>query len=229
MDTDPAFIETTKQTVIRVGGVDFGAQVWSLEVWGACEAVTSPDINVRREGLERLLTLDVVRKSPLVAYLLASRIVEPDLALRTRVVNVLAEIFSRDQDEAPVSNQVKQHLNSYLSQMRTRPIFALLQVAEMDSGCEDRVALLLNNCPHGAGRLTEILTNRQFSLSIRKMAARIIGLVGYLEALPTLEKLATRLEARSLNNGNEYENNVGDDELTLLAPVLEALERLRAP
>ena len=64
------------------------------EVWGALEKLTSPDLLERRDALDCLIVLDAPRLSPLVTYLVATRIFDPDLELRYKVVDVLGKILS---------------------------------------------------------------------------------------------------------------------------------------
>ncbi|GAI27626.1 unnamed protein product, partial [marine sediment metagenome] len=49
------------------------------QLWKSTEAISSPELSKRKRGFESLIEFDVVRRSPLIAYLLATRIVEPDL------------------------------------------------------------------------------------------------------------------------------------------------------
>jgi hypothetical protein len=68
----------------------------------------------------------------------------------------------------------RQTLKGTLSQMRTRRIYALIQILPQ----------------------YQDLASRKVSLDIRRYAARLIGLVGYLESIPALERLLARLESR---------------------------------
>lgn len=83
-----------------------------------------------------------------------------------------------------------------LAGMRTRQIFALLQVIEFDKSADEAVSSLLGYCSFAGGHLAQILGNRTAPLSIRRQAAHCIGRIGYLDALPALERLVSRLESR---------------------------------
>jgi hypothetical protein len=107
---------------------------------------------------------------------------------------------------------------SVLSAMRTRQVFALLQVAEYDKSAEAGVIDLLSCCSFAGCHLSEILSNRDIAQDIRKQAAFYIGQIGYLDALPVLERMASRLESRR------------DEEDSLILPVLQyAVQLLTSP
>src|SRR5512136_879865 len=105
-------------------------------VWSAVEALTAPEVNIRNSGLDRLLSLGAPRISPLVAYLLATRLTDPDIRLRARMVRALGEIFSKDEQGNTAPESVKRHLTFYLAQMRIRLVFSLLEVASYDPELE---------------------------------------------------------------------------------------------
>jgi hypothetical protein len=117
-----------------------------------------------------------------------------------------------------------------LAQMRTRPIFALLQVCVADPITCEQVAALLKACPYAGGTLSNILGDRKLPVAIREAAAGMIGAVGYLDALPALERLEVRLEARQ--NGQQLMPFAPEgrfDEASLLPAVRAVLLKLRLP
>ena len=165
-------------------------------VWSAMEELAGPGNASRLSALDRLIDLNAPRLSPLVAYLLVTRLVDPDLSLRCRVVKALGDVLSPDAQGVLAPGGVCQSLNFYLSQMRTRTIFDLLEVAVHDPLLDQDVARLLNGCPYAGNHLADILIDRKLPLDIREKAAQMIGMVGFLDALPTLERMQERLEAR---------------------------------
>jgi hypothetical protein len=77
--------------------------------------------------------------------------------------------------------------------------------------------------------LAGILANRQNPLPIRKQAARYIGQIGYLDALPSLERLAARLEARKNGAADTIPLDQNNDEGSLLPYLKDALAALQSP
>lgn len=219
-------------------------------LWQAAEALASHDVLTRSEGLAQLVKSDAVRRSPLVAYLVATRLADPDIALRTRVVQVLADTLvlsqvtypeAGDASAQPVSGAVQRSLVSYLGELRTRQIYALLQVVDFDRSCEPLVSCLLSYCSFAGEHLAEILADRNAPLSMRKQAAYTIGVIGYLDALPHLNRLAARLEVRWKDRvGGNGGNGSGleelepvpldeNDEASLLPVIQSSLHLLNAP
>jgi hypothetical protein len=117
-----------------------------------------------------------------------------------------------------------------LKEMRTRPIMALLQTLETAPELEPAVQTVLSACPYAGNHLADILAERKFSLVLRGHAARMIGQVGYLCALPVLERLAHRLEVR-LNGQQSMDFTVPDrlDETSLLPAVQRTIQVLSEP
>lgn len=199
-------------------------------VWVAAEGLTSPDASVRHEALGELMKLNAPRFSPLVAYLLASRLTDPEIHFRAQIVKSLGDILSPDEDGRPAPEDVRQTLAAYLAQMRTRHTFALLQVLVEDPSLERHVANLLNACPYAGNHLADILSDRKSPLAVRKQAGKMIGRVGFLDAMPALERLSSRLEARM--NGQRsmpFAPTSPREELDLLPIIQTAMMLLRAP
>jgi hypothetical protein len=177
--------------------------------------------------LKQLVDQDAVRHHPLVAYLLITRLAEPDIALRAHIVDALADVVVPNGHGEPAHALSFPTLTTHLTGMRTRQIYALLQVVDFDKSNEPRVAGLLDHCSFAGGHLADILTCRTVPLSLRKQAAYFIGRMGYLDALPTLERMASKLESR--HNGRSVLDEMDDDEAELLAVIRSSLELLRAP
>lgn len=224
MDDDPILGVRPPETLTR-GKVDARWPIDWTAVWEALESLPSPELARRTAAFDRLEAAGVVRYSPLAAYVCATRLTEPAIELRTRIVQALAEALSPDEQGQQAPENVRSTLTNYLAAMRTRPIFALLQVVDFDKTAEPWVARLLSFCSFAGGHLADILSNRQAPLAIRKQAAFYIGRIGYLDALPALERMAARLESR-FNAGGLMRP---EDETSLLPLIQDALSVLRAP
>ena len=199
-------------------GLDVNRLELLAVIWEAAESLTSTDTMKRVNGLERLVEFDAIRQLPLVAYLLATRLEEPDIELRTRIVRYLGSLINSDNFESNPAGRVKETLMVTLSNMRTRQIFGLLQVTVYDKTAEADVMDLLSCCSYAGSHLSEILSNRDLPQEIRKQAAFFIGQIGYLDALPVLERMTNRLETR------------GSEQDAVMLPVLQnAVQLLPAP
>lgn len=228
MDDDPiATLKLQPDALVTFEGDPGDNADKSHVVWGAAEALTSPDLETRHGGLKQLVDQDAVRHYPLIAYLLISRLAEPDIALRAQVVEALADVVIPNGHGEPAEAPSFPVLTTHLMEMRTRQIYALLQVADFDKSSEAKVVGLLDYCSFAGGHLADILSNRMIPLTLRKQAAYFIGRMGYLDALPCLERAAAKLESRRNGTGELGRNE--EDDAALLFIIRSSLEILRAP
>ena len=198
-------------------------------VWSALEALTAHELEIRQQGFDSLLEKDVVRKSPLVVYVLATRLLEPEIQLRRRIVGCLAELISPAPGDPPPAGAALTYLNGYLSQMRKRPIFALLQVAGFDPESSKQVGTLLKACSFAGNQLSQILVDHTAPIPIRRQAITFTSQIGFLVAIPALERMVRRIEARvSPGELLNLSNAELEDEASLLPYMKEALVRLQA-
>jgi len=199
-------------------------------IWRALEQLTSPAISDRQTGLSQIIELDAQRISPLVAYVLATRLDDQDIEFRFKVVQVLGDLLSQGDSSAAPTPEVKSTLKAYLAQMRQRKIYALLQVGDYHMPAGSSVAALLKACSNAGRVLADIFLDRSLPLEIRLQAIQFAGNVGFLDTIPGLEKLAARLEGR-LNGQRSMvfiqEND--SKEKSLLPAVQTALAILKAP
>lgn len=165
-------------------------------LWNAMESLTCADTGTRQRGLDALLEVSAHKISPLVAYVIATCLADPDVYIRRRVTFILAEIIAGEPGSKKVSEEVRRVVTGTLHSMGEEVINGLLEVSVMDAHADQAIYHLLNACPYAGRDLGEIVTEWKNALPIRQKAVYFIGLVGYLEALPVLEKLYTRLEAR---------------------------------
>jgi HEAT repeat protein len=199
-------------------------------VWASAEAISAPDLETRLEGLTALEQTAAAYFSPLVAYIIATRLIDPDLKMRSRVIRILGDVLRSGSTQEEATIEVHQHVAAYLSQMRTRQILFVLQAVAYDSSIDAAVVTVLKECSPAGEFLAGILADRKMAINIRKLACWAIGEIGYLEAIPTLERLLSRLEVRA--EGQKYmpfhvqEQN---EENQLLPAIHDALVRLQAP
>lgn len=222
MDADPIIVHLEQPDPIELNETNSNKAEVLPVIWEALESLTSPELMSRITGLGRIIKLDAVRQYPLAVYVLVTRITEPDIELRTRIVQLLGSILDadvRDNKKAASSiAMVKKTLTTSLEGMRTRHIFALLQITEFDKSAEEAVSNLLSYCSFAGGHLAQILSNRTAPLSIRRQSANFIGRIGYLDALPALERLASRLE-----------NRKDEDDAGILIGLQETIKLLYTP
>jgi hypothetical protein len=230
MDYDPSLVKIDQPPLFELGDSASGSVELFPAVWSAIEALINPEISIRRLGILQIANLDAARVSPVVAYLLATRITDPDLEVRGSIINILGRILGPGVGYKAATPAVRQQLAAYLSQIHTREVFALLQTVELNSALEDQVSSLFNTCPFAGNHLIFIVSDRKIPLTIRKQAVFYLGKVGYQDAIPALERIEARLAARA--NGQQtmpFAPPDREDETALLPSVQEALKALLAP
>lgn len=198
---------------------------FSPDIWSAAESLSSPDLADRLAGLDYLEQRDAVFYFPLVAYLLSTRVCDPDLQFRARVVKALAHTLEPQDGDPQAVEDVKQQIHTSLSQMRNRQIYALLEVANADPDVKPDVAVLMSYCSFAGEHLADLLYDRKTPLHLRKTALQFIEQIGYLDALPTLERLERRLKSK-LNGRKECDEH---EEASLIPLIRGALDCLQAP
>jgi hypothetical protein len=198
---------------------------FSPDIWSAAESLSSPDLADRLAGLDYLEQREAVFYFPLVAYLLSTRICDPDIRFRARVVKALAHTLEPQDGEPQAVEDVKQQIHTSLSQMRNRQIYALLEVTNAEPEVKADAAVLMSYCSFAGEHLSDLLSERKTPLHLRKTALHFIEQIGYLDALPTLERLERRLKSKQ-NGRTEFDEH---EEASLIPLIQGALECLQAP
>lgn len=88
---------------------------WSQEVWQAAEKLVSPRPVDREEALDTLVEKGAPRNSPLVVYLLATRISDPDLEVRFHMIKALGEMLAGEDTGELIPDPVLQQLHGFLT------------------------------------------------------------------------------------------------------------------
>jgi len=200
-------------------------------VWAATEGLTRPNREARRAALEELARLGAARFSPLVAYMLATRLADPEVEIRALAVGQCAELLTPTGPGETAPEAVLEVLVAYLSRMRTRQIYGLLQTLVAKPGLLKPITRLLDYSPYAGNHLADVVVSKRAPLSIRLHAVRLIGAVGYCDAIPALERMQARLEARleGQQSMSFAPPSPGDESAKLLPEIRTALNILNAP
>jgi len=196
-------------------------------VWQAAEKLTSNKEQDRHTALDELLKLNAPRFSPLVVYILVTRLRDSNLNLRARIVEALANVLRADVEGRLAPNQVRGHLVSYISQLEKDEIVAVLEVGIKEKESKPHIAKLLNVCPQAGKFLSEILADRDTLVDVRQISVYFIGQLGFVESLATLERLRNRLESRQDGQkGMPFAPPSITDEARLLPEINKAISFL---
>jgi HEAT repeat protein len=230
METEPSPKITVQPPLFNLGEASKGLLELFPEVWNAAEDLTSPNSAMRRLAIEKLERMRAARFSPLAAYLIATHVTDPDMEVRARVIKILGEVLTPDEQGGVITEDVRVHLVYFLTHMRTRQIYAILQAAAIFPETFTAARRLLEVCPHAGNHLVDIASSRKAPLDVRRLAIRLIGEIGYLDAIPALERMRTRMETRF--NGQQampFAPPYGVDDSGLLPDVRSTLAALHSP
>lgn len=216
--------------LFAVGDTSKGALEFYPLVWGDLERFVIGEDNKRTEALDKLAETKAARFSPLVTFVLATQLTDTSLAIRSRVVDELSRILSPDEDGKTAPVEVLDCLKRCLSQMRTRQVYAILEVLLTRPNLLPEASRLMNYCPYAGSHLADVACSRQAPIEIRRQAILLIGKVGYLDAVPSLERLLVRLESR-LNGQHAmpFAPPVGMEDTSLIPEIIQTLRILSVP
>ncbi len=198
-------------------------------VWQAAEKIAAPNIQTRNSALDELLQTDALRVSPLIAYLLITRLDDPELDFRRRVITALSSTLQPDLSGKYALDSVRSQIMTALSSLDVSGVTAILAVGIGREEMVAHIATLLNYCPGAGTLLSEIAAHRSNDLSLRRLAIYMIGRVGFVDVRSNLERLHNRIEVKqSSQKGMPFAPAITDDEKKLLPELKRALALLRA-
>lgn len=198
-------------------------------VWQAAENLAAGDEKLRKKSLDDLLKSGAHRVSPLVAYLLATRLFDPSMEVRTKIVAALADLMRRNEDGTYASDGVRSQVISALSYFDERGLFALLEVALRQAERMADVEKLVKYSPQAGKFLKKITADRSAALEVRRVAVQLLGQIGFVNALSELERLRNRIETRLAGQKSMPFAPSGDgDEVTLLPDLQKSILALQA-
>lgn len=196
MDDDPVLMGVSKQDLQNLLSSQIFAYEQDVDYWKAAQDLIHPEVEVRRSAVEQLALLGAASHSPLLVYLLASRLGEPDVSLRAAIVDQLSTLLDLPLNGRQSASEALYFLKTTLSQLRHNQIVSLLDLVDANPQEYSQVSKIIGQCSHAGDHLVEVIRDRQASLATRQLAARLIGDIGYLCAISSLERIEARLESR---------------------------------
>lgn len=165
-------------------------------VWLAAEKLISADVRDRHAGLDDLLVTEAARISPLIAYLLLTRLIDPDKGLRARIVEALANVMRRDAEGRYANEAVRAQIISGLVEQGDQGLQAMIEVGVEDDSMLGHIAKLINFAPNAGSYLKDLAGDRSQRINLRKLAIYFIGRIGYADAYSELLRIRNRIESR---------------------------------
>src|SRR4030042_5868587 len=117
--------------ILQLPLFDYGESISNVvelfpTVWQATEWLTAPDPSTRQRGMDSLLELGAQKVSPLVAYVIATLLSDPEINIRRRVIYILADLISGDSSRKQTPEEVRQVVVSYLHNLNETTVISLL-------------------------------------------------------------------------------------------------------
>lgn len=197
-------------------------------LWKSAEDLVSPDPHLRDSSLDQLEEIDGIHRSPLIAYLLISRISEPVLEVRFHIIQFLGELVDFDSPGRRFSDQALIFAKNALDQMDKFQLIRLLEVSESYLTAERAISNILKLSSYAGAGLSGIVNDRKLPVSVRQQAVFYCGEVGYLSSKTTLQNLASRVEKSRTRPKYNSERKKNRDEEFLYPFVVSALEKLNS-
>ena len=167
------------------------------EVWLAAERLVSPRVIEREEALDYLVEQGSFAKSPLIAYLLATRLSDPDLEVRCHMVKALGDVLAGGEKGEQLPDPVLRQLQGFLAYLNKEQILDLLEVSEQYLSAEESLIEIFKLCSYAGNVVSGIVNDRKIPLGIRQKAIYFCGEAGFLETTSILQVLVMRIEKRN--------------------------------
>jgi hypothetical protein len=185
-------------------------------------------VKARHKALDELLQSGAPRVSPLVAYVLSTRLFDPEIEFRKRVVEALANLMRRDVDGRYAADAVRSQVITSLSYFDDRGLLSMLEVATDKSDMMSHIEKLIKYSPRTGKFLKEIARDRLVDLEIREAAIILIGNLGIVDALSELERVRNRIEMRQEGQKSmPFAPPSGANETILLPEIQKAILALQ--
>jgi hypothetical protein len=201
---------------------------WTQEVWQAAEKLASPQPAEREEALDYLFGGDYTRNSPLIAYLIATRISDPDLETRFHFIQAIGSVLSPDDNGVFAPDRVISYLQSVFANLNKGQILDLLAVAEQYISAEKSLVEIFKLSYYAGSTLSDIVNDQKIPVSLRQQAIYFSGEVGFLDSIPSLEGLIKRVDKRKHQDAGAPTQKRAHTEALLYPFAIAAVNKLTA-
>ena len=200
------------------------------EIWHLAQNLVGGNEKLRFQALEGLKRLEVIRYSPLLTYMVTTRLSDSEINIRQLAILVVNSILGPDLIGNLAAEEVILQIHTYFLNISEFSVRKLLMASKGNLENRAEISKLLNLCPRTGRHLASILADRNETIECRRLAADFIGLIGYMETKPILIRIKNRIES-SLNNKNRIPivTEVREEQKNLLLSINTALTLLQTP
>jgi HEAT repeat protein len=196
------------------------------QVWAVMERLIDPDPMVRETALEDLPSLTEWQDQPLVIYLLANRLMDPNLEVRFHAVQLLGDVLNPESSSDELPAESLKSLTTYTTQIDKGQLIKLLEVSVAYLAAEEAIVRILQLCSYAGKVLGGIVNDRKLPLELRQQAIFMCGEVGFLSTAEAIRNLIQRVDKTRTRTGLIAARKKYLDEEALLPFAEAALAKL---
>jgi hypothetical protein len=199
---------------------------WYGEAWKTLENLIDPDPIIRDKGLEDLEGLEGFQAHPLILYVLATRILDPDLEIRFHAVQALGKLLELNADDGGLPERSFKTVTDFTTQIDKEELIKLLEVSVQYLAAEKALVRILKLCSYAGKALGGIVNDRTLPVEIRQQAIHFCGEVGFLSSVTGIRNLIQRVEKNKTKAGKLISRKKYLDEESLIPYAVTALGKL---
>ena len=196
------------------------------QAWTTLEKLIAPEPDLRERGLDDLVSQEGFQESPLMIYILATRLSDPDLEVRFHAIQIMGKLLRFDKPDEGLPEQSFRTVTEFTTQMDKGQLIKLLEVSARYLSAEEALVNILKLCSYAGDVLDGIVNDRKQPVEIRQQAIHYCGEVGFLSTEATIANLIQRIEKNKVKSGLITSRKKHLDEESLIPYAISALAKL---
>jgi hypothetical protein len=192
-----------------------------LTLWDSALGLISLNPDQRDQAIEQLSQVDGYQDSALMAYILITRLAEPELEIRFHLVQLLGSLLDFESAGMCFSDRVLGFVHHELSQLTRFQIEKILEVSSRYLAADWAVKNIFKLCSYAGNILSGIVNDRKQPVQIRQQAINYCGELGFLDSKTALENLVRRVE-KARNSFQSTRSRSDEDQLYIFAQAAVA-------
>ena len=195
-------------------------------IWLILEDLIASDPDLRGSALEELGALQGFQEQPLTVYLLATRLLDPDLEIRFHAARLLGAWVNFEAPSEVLPEKSLRTLIGFTTQLDQSQLVKLLEVSVEYLAAEEAIGNILKLCSYAGKALGGIVNDRKLPVEIRQQAIFYCGEVGFLNSAIAIKNLIQRIQKNKARTGLIPSRKKHLDEEHLLPFAVAALGKL---
>jgi hypothetical protein len=192
-------------------------------LWEAASNLISSDPDLRDRAIDQLIELDGYQDSPLITYILFTRLAEPDLEIRFHIVRLLGSLLDFESTGPHFTDRALKRVHYELGQLDLIRLVNLLEVSSHYLSSVPDVENILKLYSYAGESLGGIVNDRKYPVDIRQQAIFYCGTLGLMSSKTNLEILIRRVERARESN---QRTKIRDNEEQLYAQAVSAIAKI---